>query len=426
MNKIDRLYKVFDYIIPAYLVVTLVEYILNYWALEFPVKLFAIGFTLLFLIQNKVHSSATIKTLLTIFILYNLLSFVKYFVNGREIECYMSDLYNYIAAMLFFYVGFYDTRRENFFYNKFLVFCFAAMIIGLLFYVFMPSFHLVRHNTVMSAQWFSTNSLYSDDEIMSMMRFSGIIGSDYGVGIFCMCGLSIAFFYYSKGVKVKYVPAILSILVFIIGAFMTQLRIVIVCASATTVYYLFFGNKGSTQRTLKLIFVSFFIGAIALFVVSKYFGDRASVFMDIMDSMSERMDFKSAYSERSGQVETTFAAWDSYILGQGMGSANAIARKNGHPGITDQCYAKMLVELGFVGVTIFAIIMLATLYKGVLHLKKNLIEMVIIVYVLCSMIGANTLYFHYFQILPFWYAVGRLWNPFIKGVNVTNKIIHVA
>ena len=422
MRRTINLYTLFDYILPAYFAVALVEYLLNYWALEFSIKLLAIGITLWFIVFKRIQHASPIKSLITIFILYNLLSIVHYIggANGREIECYFGDLYNYIAAMLFFYVGYYDTRKEDSYYTRYLIFCFAAMAIGMLFYVFMPSFHLVRHNTVMSAQWFSSNDLYSDSDIMSMMRFSGIIGSDYGVGIFCICGLSIALYYYSKGIKVRYVPPVLAIFVFLIGAFLTQLRIAIVSATAATIYYLIFSiNKKSAAKTFKLIILSAIIGVLSFGVITKYFGERASAFKEVIEATKDRMDFKSAYSERSGQVEATFAVWDSYILGQGMGSANAIAGKNGHPRITDQCYAKMLVELGFVGIFIFAIIMLSTLYKGVLHFKKNLIELIIIVYVLVSMIGANTLYFHYFQILPFWYAMGRIWNPYRSKVSKT-------
>lgn len=415
--KTDKIYNILDYVIPAYLVVALVEYLLNNWSLEFPVKLLAMGFTLLFLFIKGNHKSSPAKTVLTIFLIYNLLSIFSYFGggNGREIECYLSDLYNYIAAMLFFYVGFYDPRKENTFYNQFLVFCFGAMVIGLFFYVFLPYFHLARHSAIMSSQWFS-DTTYSDDSIMNMMRFSGIIGTDYGVGNFCMFGLAIALNYYSRGIKIKKLPMSLVVLILIIAGFMTQLRIVIVSASAATLYYLFSGIKtGTTKNSLKIILIALVLGVIAVTVLNKYFSERVSAFKDIIEFTTGRMDFNSAYDERSGQVEAALKIWDDKVFGQGMGSANSIASKNGHQAILDQCYAKMLVELGYVGISIFIIFILMTLFKGVSHFKNNLIELVIVVFVLCSMIGADTLYFHYFQIIPFWYAAGRIWNPFVRG-----------
>ena len=421
MVKAAKTYNLLDYVIPAYLLIALVEYILNNWALEFGIKLLSIGVTLFFLLSNKARHKSTIKSLVTIFLFYNLASIIQYIDRG-SIDSYLSELYNYIAAMLFFYVGYFDPRKENVFYNKFLYYCFWAMIIGLFFYIFMPGFHMIRHNTIMSNQWFSDTN-YSDNQILSMMRFSGIIGTDYGVGNYCMFGLAIALYYYSRGIKINHIPLVIIILVLIVAGFMTQLRVVIVSATAATIYYLLFGvNKGATKNSIKLIIIALLLGSISVSIINNYFGERASAFKDIIEFTSGRMDFGEAYDERRGQVDAALSAWDNKILGDGMGSANTIASRHGRHAIYDQCYAKMMVELGYVGLFLFLFIIILSLIKGIKHFKRSLIELVIIVFVLCSMIGADTLYFHYFQIIPFWYALGRLWNPFVNHREVLGAV----
>ena len=54
-------------------------------------------------------------------------------------------------------------------------------------------------------------------------------------------------------------------------------------------------------------------------------------------------------------------------------------------------------------------------------MKVYLTELVIIMFVLVAMIGSNTLNMGYMTVMPFWYAVGRVWNKYHYKDALLNK-----
>lgn len=93
-----------------------------------------------------------------------------------------------------------------------------------------------------------------------------------------------------------------------------------------------------------------------------------------------------------------------------MGAGGSSAGMFGLPHVNDANYYKLLYESGLVGSTWFFIIIIMTLIRAFINIKYLIIELVIICYVLSAMVGSNSLTLAYMYILPFWFAMGRVWN----------------
>jgi hypothetical protein len=99
-----------------------------------------------------------------------------------------------------------------------------------------------------------------------------------------------------------------------------------------------------------------------------------------------------------------------FTFGHGVGSGGSVAIMNGLPGVTDMNYAKILFETGFCGSFGFVLVMLFTLARAFEYFKYYSCEISIICFVLCACFFSNSLCLYHLYIIPFWYAIGRIWN----------------
>ena len=179
-----------------------------------------------------------------------------------------------------------------------------------------------------------------------------------------------------------------------------------------------------TKNPHKSIFVGALIASfVFVFSLALFLSDNA-YFSYLKDTLFERFSDLSIENamegSRTNQRETVLASWQDVMLGDGTGSKGAQARIAGKPAITDGGYIKMIVENGIVGVTLFSIIIILTIWRCIKYLKYFMLELLIIGYVLVSMLGANSISMNWCFILPFWFAVGLTWNDKILKKRIDN------
>lgn len=416
------LYTVIDYVLPLYFIVAIIEFYFGLWRLTTIVKMISIIASFVITIRTYNTSKSIVKSLFVIFILYNLFSITSYLYNNRPLGCYVDDLFNYIPAMFYVFIGIADKRNSRSYYNTFTKYCALSMILGLYLYIMTPEWYLVRQVEIANSAWFAP-TMYSEESIMNSLRFTSYLASEYAVIYFSVFALSISLFNYFQSSNKNYLLTFAVIFIMALSSIISQMRVAMVCTSVIIVYYFFRGYftlniKKSSFIGIAFVFVSI---AIIAYVYTKYF-DRAEHIKELLIDRMEEMSLSKALQGRDFQVSNMMNEWRFPIFGHGMGSGGAYARSLGYNGVTDANYFKIIFETGMLGLAFFITIILMTLFRAIKYLKYYLTELIIICFILVSMLGANALTLSYLYILPFWYSVGMVWNKHYLNFAINNKI----
>lgn len=394
-----------DWLLPAYIVCT-IPLLFFGWNYDFLFKGVAIFSTILYtlrfkLLQNKVFN------IFTLFVLVVTFSFVQYLYNDRPIVCYFTEVSNYVATMLFFYVGASDDRPGKTFYHRFMIVMTVVFVIGLYYYLTTPGWYLSRNlefiNSTSAAQ-------YNESNMLEKFRFSAFFGDSYPVSHFSVFCVAIAIFdiVYKKG-KNKLL-AIACLLVGVVSSFACMHRASILGCVLSLLVIMFFNHKMGRYRYNLLIFVISLIMLAGLVSFSYTLTDRLD---DLLGMLTERVDDNMSLNKALSERKFTKELMDSmqfFIFGHGLGSGGGSVRAYGFPGITDMQYIKMFFENGIVGAVLFIGIMVRALRRGIKDIQYYMTEVSIILFILVAMLGSNSLSIYYFIVFPFWYAVGRLYN----------------
>jgi|GEM_PF-3201933 len=416
------LYTVIDYVLPLYFIVAIIEFYFGLWRLTTIVKMISIIASFVITIRTYNTSKSIVKSLFVIFILYNLFSITSYLYNNRPLGCYVDDLFNYIPAMFYVFIGIADKRNSRSYYNTFTKYCALSMILGLYLYIMTPEWYLVRQVEIANSAWFAP-TVYSEESIMNSLRFTSYLSSEYAVIYFSVSSLSISLFNYFQSSNKKYILSFAVIFIMTLSSIISQMRVAMVCTSVILIYYFIRGYFTYNLKKSSFIGIAFVLVSIAItaYVYTKYF-DRAEHIKELLIDRMEEMSISKALQGRDFQVSNMMNEWRFPILGHGMGSGGAYARSLGYNGVTDANYYKILFETGLIGILLFFIIIIMTLFRAIKYLKYYLTELIIICFILVSMLGANALTLSYLYILPFWYSVGMVWNKHYLNFAINNKI----
>lgn len=414
--KLERGYQLLDYIFPLYFVIAFFELYLGMFGISVCVKY--VSFLILLLYGIKIYINCPnykgMKSIFTLFLLYNLMSIIWYAINGVTFQCYMNEIFNSIPAMFFFYIGMSDKRKDDRFLRYFLYSCTICMLIGFFLYLTTPSWFLSGLAEIASNRWHSQWE-YTESDMASMIRFSSYLPETYEADIFAIFafGISVAFFYnHKKFYSDKF--SYLFLFVNFLAAIMTQQRVAMAAVVCFLVFFLYWGYRHNNKKeaTKIISIVAFFIIILIPFAF-KYFADRMDVIADLLTGRMENMSMSKALGERSYQLKLLTNHWDNPIFGHGIGAGGSVARSFGHPAVSDCSYIEMLYELGVVGFAFYFFILVKTALRGLKFLRYYIPELCIIGFVAIACIGSNTLTMGFLCVLPFWYCLGRIWNPYL-------------
>lgn len=396
---------------PLYFIVALMEFYTGLFRLLLIVKLLAIVCSLFFIKGSCKNGGVGF---ILFIILINVISLPLCLADGRPIECYTNEILNYVVAMFWFFVGASSLIDASKFYKYMYYAIVISFGFGLLLYVSTPGWYVSR-----LVEW-ANNSLIavveqSESSILSSSRFQSYLMSEYAVSHFTIFGLAIALFQVFKKnnidtPRLSFVKNV-AVLILLICAIISQMRVAMFCSIALLFFYmiydLLFGRSGNTK---KILFICSIILIVIIYVSFIYFPEQIELIINLISERFEDLSIGKALKGREFQVNRLMENWNSPIVGHGLGAGGAIARLKGFPGVTDQNYIKILYENGLMGFLVFLLLILKTMIRAIIHYKYLAIEIVIISFVMVAMLGSNTLSFSYLYIIPFWFAIGRVWN----------------
>lgn len=381
--------------------------------LSWPFRLF-----ILYIGVKCFWKSAKKFQLLTLFIIISMISGCMYLFSGYPINLYVHSLAFYILPMLMAYVALDKSNTEVFMFSLFWS-SIILFLVGLyLFFVF-PSWYAAGISEHVNNAWYNnTDIMRSDEWLKENTRLSSFMLSSYAISYYSMFALPYAYLKYINSIDKKKILYFVAIVIIIIAAFLCQQRAAIAMVLMTTFLFIYLRNRRNLPKII--LIVGLLIG-VGILVVYQY---QDNLFVAMVTNRFEEMTLdKAMEGSRTTQIQNVLSTVDNILLGKGIGSGGGEARRIGLVGATDANYVKMLYEQGFIGLFVFIIIGITTLFKGFKNIRYLFPETMAVFGILFSMLGADPLTY-FFYILPFWYCMGRIWN---KNYLLTLKLnnIHV-
>lgn len=341
--------------------------------------------------------------LLCIFSLYVLLSSVAYLINGTPFICFILGVQYYFVPLCFAALG-YSFSSDDKYTKSYLVACTVCFIIGFFLYATLPSFYMEYLAEVQGYENFS------QDELLGMTRFSSFLPSSYNISYLSVPALiySLSFSFNPQTGLNRWWCYLFAIISFI-AAILCQQRIAMFFAIFVVVFYaLYFLKQGNVKFILVCIIAFIIFSVIIKYLISE---------MDLFDALKEnildrfkKMNLSVAMSSRTEQYSSfNRATWWSYLVGLGVGSCGHLVIPYNLQAIYDGEFVKTFYEFGLVGTTIFGVLILMTLLRGIRLFKWIHAELLCMLFFLGACLGASALTFFIYSSM-YWFVIGRIWN----------------
>ena len=397
-----------DYIIPGYFLISLVECYIGHWHLNVFIKVLGILLSVLLLCKTRVCNSK-IVVITKIFMVYLLLTILMYAFNGRPVSLVSDDFMNMLPAMLFVWVGASDSRSDAPFYKKFLVYGGIIFAVGLICYLGNVDWYMSRMAEARNRLAYINADVYDADSIWASLRFCSFFSDSYQVSHFATWGLGMALFFVSSVKRFKWDYVVL--VVFTLACFLSQHRVAIAAGSAALLFFFCYKRVYTSLRFVFIFvfFVIIFVGAY-MYLNTNY-SEQMSILSDNLIGRLDEMSYSKAMEgSRNDKTARLMQDFDSIVFGEGLGCASPTAARYGLSCVTDGAFIKLLFETGYVGLMFFLCIVFISIMRGLRHFKYLFVDLFVISFTLAAMIGSNTLTMGYLLTIPFWYALGHIWN----------------
>ncbi|MCR5734318.1 MAG: hypothetical protein K6G22_06935 [Lachnospiraceae bacterium] len=393
-----------------YYILVIFAYILTLVSLKIRPGVIAAGLMLIVLLQLFINRRIRIKTLTDIFTViyfaYNVLSVIPLILSGLPVTVYLNEFAVSILPMVFYFAGRgYDGLRfsdENeasaSFYEKFI---FAMLIVGFLgiyFHIFAPD-HYIQYS-------YELNFISKADAATSRVRMDSVIGCTL-LGAMGVTGMLAGSYFIDKrecfkDLKKTRLKGIIYIFCNFVFAVLSNQRSAMVASFIVIIYinYLLFKQFDIIRKK----YFKYEVAAVFILLAALWAFDH-----ELLLKIWWRLEsLPSAISERSEQwiaaINNMYSTW----FGNGLGANGhkALGIENTHV-IADGGLVKLYCEEGIIGFSIYVYLLIMTLKKGLLNIRKYYVETGIICMALLQSIGSNIIAFQ--LALPvFWYAVGRI------------------
>jgi len=345
------------------------------------------------------------------FIIYSLFSGVFFLFHDVPFLSYVIEVDKYLCAMAFFFIG-CDRNNTGDDYEKFFLWsCLVCFLVGFYLYFSPPPWYSRQLVAMRALRWYK--SAANELTIVDYSRFSSFWGNSYAMSFFGVTALGFSFLEVDIGsTRRDRLLGWLGVFVCSLACILSQQRIAMVCSALTVGAHLLY--TGIVARKQYAFWLAAGLGVAVLVLASldpDALGHRFSVVSEQLEGRAEDMSFGTAMSTRTQQYENALQQWDSVLVGYGVGSASGYARSQQFMGVNDGNYVKILYEQEAVGLTWFALILLGSLVRGIRNFRYCRFETGILVFFLLAAIGANAFCINGLYVMPFWYALGRIWNP---------------
>ncbi len=324
-------------------------------------------------------------------LVFNLLSGIWCVGSGMPISVYLGEVFTTALPMLFYFCGRTDGENKSF-YRNFLISTALTGLLGILLFITGPEFyidHLMRLELISKA-----------DVSTMRVRMHSVVGSTL-MGYLAAVGmpLSVRLFIGSRE-KRQRILSIVSFLFMLFLSFMSNQRSAMAAAIFIILYLnflVFFVYKLFPKK-----FFALECGLIAAFAAGLFIIFR-SAFMKVYYRL---VSLPGSVAQRSDQWVGAANNMKNIWLGNGLGA-------NGHRAIgytehliADGGIAKLYVESGIIGTSIFVFLMLLILSKGLKKPGLTAPENGVIIAVLLMSVGSNMMSFA-LAVPVFYYCAGR-------------------
>ncbi len=345
-----------------------------------------------FSLTNIAGNSSTEDIIAFLWITFNLLSGIWCVSFGMPLSVYLGELFTTALPMCFYFCGRRDSSSHRFSVN-FLVSVAVIGILGVVLFITGPKFYI---------DYLMRLELISKADVPTMrVRMHSVIGSTL-MGFLPTVGmlLSVRCFIESREKRSRSISAASFILMLFLS-FMSNQRSAMAAAIIIIIYLnilIFFVFNTADRR----IFYGECI-AIPVFAALFFF-----LFRDAFMKVYYRLvSLPGAIAQRSDQWVGAANNMKSIWLGNGLGA-------NGHRAIgftehliADGGLAKLYVESGIIGTSLFIFLILLILKRGFSRLKDTAPEVGIVLITLLMSVGSNMMSFA-LSVPVFYYYMGRI------------------
>lgn len=340
-----------------------------------------------------------IKPIDMLVILYIFYSSSTYLWSNVAFDEYLNGgIKSQLLPMAFYFIARSPLYKNNaMLYNMRIPLLFA-FISALLLYFWQPSWYMEFRTKDMeignsSHSWFEHT------------RLSGFWGWSYVLGY-------AALFYIMFELKRKFIDKenvqnfLFSMIVAFLVLFFAQQRVSIAYSLLFLVLLMFVVSKNKVNFVKSLTILMLGVGVLAVgiyIIISNYMDPK---FLEYVLNRSVESD--------SNIVADRFSMFDSHItsiplFGKGLGSySHYVISKLGKEGISDCDYIRLPNEIGLVGFFNLTLIIVGILIMGIKNVRKNFFEVNVVLFLLCSMIGAAPLEAWTLHPFMYWYCMGRI------------------
>lgn len=397
MKKIQYLYIIENYFLLTALFGFLEMLSIHYFEYNYIIQL-SLLFVGVSLIIGEKHNKIDEILILTIIII--VLS--GYFLCPYNI-LYKVGVTGEIIPMFAYFIGKSEFCNNDKIFEKGVCVVAIVSIIGLWLYITQPAWYL---NFRLSGFDIITDSVY-----LEMTRLSAFweypYWMSYGVAIlYCfVLGRTLIENKLSKmiGYPLLFFFAIISLL--------TQQRasigIIVLATIVYSIYYRKINNKSYAGIIKVSLIISFAL--LLLYLIISHFLDETR--LDFIFSKFTEINERDNFIKDRANIFDNMHNVPISILGDGLGlySHTAFGMGLKHY-ITDQGYMKMIYETGLIGFVLRIIIIAICLFKGLKDKRIYYFEITVIVMIMISLFGANSLSSMEMHNVIFWICCGRINN----------------
>lgn len=307
------------------------------------------------------------------------------------IRCLMAE----VAYMFAYFIG-KKLQKEslcNIFENTLipLVIC---CVLGIYLFFYPPGWYL--------AQLYNSEMYWGGDLSLELLRLRSIFSSPYIMAYMCgMTSIYMLFRIFQNNDRT--LKNYICLGLFLITMMFCMMRAPLSCVFISLVIFLFYYSKYKGAIKTFLITVASFI--LLAFVASYAL---QSVNMDVLRFIVEK--FESATTGRSELISDRISlGYDYHLFGDGAGRHAMLADNyNVMTSIRDSEYVKILVEQGYIGLSIYIVLMAISAIKCLINFKYLAMELCLVIFYAVTMIGANPLSTSDKHCFIFWLTIGRI------------------
>ena len=283
-----------------------------------------------------------------------------------------------------------------------------VMVLGIYFYYAQPDWYTTQ-------KWDAIYDRYGEginaNNIIEKFRLSSIWKSSYYISFATIIFINYLIYEIThKTLEKKEKIIIFTLLgISVVTLILTQHRSCFAGAALTYAYYVLTTKKAKLKMYLLLLGAGIAIAFVYILYSSPEYTEYVtSRFLDASSvaGIEDRLEYTG------GNVDL------NTVFGQGYGRYMLKAREYGGWSIIDSEYQKHLAELGYVGFTIFALLIISALFKGLTH-KGNELELCILFFYVVAFVGASALSINSEYSFVFWFIVGRISRN--KNVELQSK-----